>query len=105
MDQSSQTTPPDADGSQHNTRAADDRSECGQTESAGAVTAAQSSEKSNCGDPLSVSWRDEPLNPDEVSKVTQILQACKDQDSRQLVALAATSGGFVEDHVRRLACM
>ncbi|KAI4743150.1 hypothetical protein E4T50_06437 [Aureobasidium sp. EXF-12298] len=55
------------------------------------------------GQPFSNSWRDEPLTPAESSKVTKILRACKNNDRQQLVALATTSGGLVEDHVRRLA--
>ena len=62
-------------------------------------------EKINPGDPLSISWRDEPLTSTETSKVTQVLQACKDNNREQLIALAATPGGLIEDHVRRLACM
>lgn len=69
------------------------------------VTAAHLFEKSSLGEPLSRSWRKEPLSTNEASKVTQILHACKDQDIEQLIALAATEGGFVEDQVRRLACM
>lgn len=56
------------------------------------------------GQPLSNSWRDEPLTPNESSKVTEILRACKNNDRQQLVALATTSGGLIEDHVRRIAC-
>lgn len=68
------------------------------------VTAAHM-ENSILGEPLSASWRKEPLNTDEAIKVSQILQACKDKDTQRLITLAATEGGFVEDEVRRLACM
>ncbi|KAL1305305.1 hypothetical protein AAFC00_002208 [Neodothiora populina] len=67
------------------------------------VTSPPSLEDEKSGEPLSSSWREEPLTSDEASKVTQILRACRDQDRNQLIALAATEGGFVEDHVRRLA--
>ena len=68
------------------------------------VRVTQAPGKSNPGEPLSPSgsWR---LTPDEASKVAQVLQACNDNDTQQLIALAATRGGFVEDHIRRLACM
>jgi len=56
------------------------------------------------GQPFSNSWRDEPLTPAELTKVTKILRACENKDRQQLVALATTSGGLIEDHVRRIAC-
>lgn len=56
------------------------------------------------GQPFSNSWRDEPLTPAELSKVTKILRACENNDRQQLIALATTSGGLIEDHVRRIAC-
>lgn len=56
------------------------------------------------GQPFSSSWRDEPLTPAELSKVTKILRACENNDRPQLVALATTSGGLIEDNVRRIAC-
>ncbi|TIA62833.1 hypothetical protein D6C77_02481 [Aureobasidium pullulans] len=59
------------------------------------------SEKSSSGQPFSNSWRDEPLTPTESAKVTQILRACENKDTQQIVALATTSGGLIEDHVRR----
>ncbi|KAG2165465.1 hypothetical protein JADG_005204 [Aureobasidium aubasidani] len=62
------------------------------------------SEKSSSGQPFSNSWRDEPLTPTESAKVTQILRACENKDTQQIVALATTSGGLIEDHVRRVAC-
>ncbi|KEQ83907.1 hypothetical protein M438DRAFT_346002 [Aureobasidium pullulans EXF-150] len=61
------------------------------------------SEKSSSGQPFSNSWRDEPLTPTESAKVTQILRACENKDTQQIVALATTSGGLIEDHVRRVA--
>jgi hypothetical protein len=56
------------------------------------------------GQPFFKSWRDEPLTPAESIKVTEILRACKQNDRQQLVELATTSGGLVEDRVRRIAC-
>lgn len=56
------------------------------------------------GQPVSNSWRDEPLTSAESSKVTDILQACKNGDREQLAALATSSGGLIEDQVRRIAC-
>jgi hypothetical protein len=56
------------------------------------------------GQPFSNSWPDEPLTPAESIKVTKILRACKQNDRQQLVELATTSGGLVEDRVRRIAC-
>lgn len=56
------------------------------------------------GQPFSNSWRDEPLTPAELSKVTKILRACEQNDRPQLVTLATTSGGLIEDKVRRIAC-
>lgn len=56
------------------------------------------------GQPFSNSWRDEPLTATESSKVTEILRACKNGDREQLAALATSSGGLIEDHVRRIAC-
>jgi len=56
------------------------------------------------GQPFSNSWRDEPLTPAELTKVTKILRACENKDRQQLVVLATTSGGLIEDRVRRIAC-
>lgn len=71
---------------------------------AAAVTDDEATEKADSGKPISDSWRDEPLTLAESLKVTQVLQACSDNDREQLIALATTPGGFVEDHVRRIAC-
>ena len=55
--------------------------------------------------PLSASWRDEPLSSNESNKVMLIIEACNAKDRDQLVALASTEGGFIEDEMRRRACM
>lgn len=68
------------------------------------VTSIKLNEKDKYAEPLSASWRSQPLSAVEAAKVMQILQACKDHDRQLLSSLAATSGGFVEDHIRRLAC-
>ena len=39
------------------------------------------------------------------SKVTQIVQACRNDDLDALIALATSSNGLVEDELRRTACM
>ncbi|KAH0005878.1 hypothetical protein KCU78_g12628, partial [Aureobasidium melanogenum] len=65
--------------------------------------AAANHDAPSSGQPLSNSWRNEPLTPAESSKVTEILRACKNGDREQLVALATSSGGLIEDHVRRIA--
>jgi len=62
-------------------------------------------ERDTSGEPLSASWRSQPLSAVEADKVMQILRACKDNDRQLLSTLAVTPGGFVEDHFRRLACM
>lgn len=100
MDNSSATTPP-GEGDQ-----TIDKRDTGQLECDSDVTAAPSLslEDTHHGEPLSASWRNEPLTSDEASKVARILYACEEQDVKQLIELAATRGGFVEDHVRRLAC-
>ncbi|KAI5223120.1 hypothetical protein E4T46_04454 [Aureobasidium subglaciale] len=67
------------------------------------VAANDDSDRASSGQPFSKSWRNEPLTPAESSKVAQIIQACKSNDRDQLAALATTSGGLVEDHVRRVA--
>lgn len=66
--------------------------------------AREAHEDINPGEPLSASWRKEPLSPDEASKVMQILQACSNQNHERLITLAATPGGFIEDRVRQVAC-
>ena len=66
--------------------------------------AAADHDAQSSGQPFSNSWRDEPLTPTESSKVTEILRACKNGDREQLTALATSSGGLIEDHVRRIAC-
>ncbi len=52
----------------------------------------------------SPSWRPEPLSETESAKVMRILEACKERDLEALVALCTSSGGLVEDEVRRAAC-
>lgn len=64
-----------------------------------------SGRKRKPGEPLSASWRTTPLSTLEAGKVMQILRACKDRDRQALSALAATPAGFVEDQLRRAACM
>lgn len=44
-----------------------------------------------------------PLSAAAASKVTQIVQACRNDDLDALIALAASSNGFVEDKLRRTA--
>ncbi|KAG9549540.1 hypothetical protein KCU79_g14329, partial [Aureobasidium melanogenum] len=65
--------------------------------------AAANHDAPSSGQPLSNSWRNEPLTPAESSKVAEILRACKNGDREQLAALATSSGGLIEDHVRRIA--
>lgn len=48
--------------------------------------------------------RTKTLSAAESEKVTQILQACRDNDIDELVTLATSRYGFVEDVVRRIAC-
>ncbi|KAI5197505.1 hypothetical protein E4T39_07268 [Aureobasidium subglaciale] len=67
------------------------------------AAAGDDSDRASSGQPFSTSWRNEPLTPAESSKVAQIIQACIINDRDQLAALATTSGGLVEDHVRRVA--
>ena len=38
------------------------------------------------------------------SKVTQILEACRDRDLDAIVGFATSEQGLVNDHVRRTAC-
>ena len=45
------------------------------------------------------------LSAATASKVTQIVQACRNDDLDALIALAASSNGLVEDELRRTACM
>lgn len=53
---------------------------------------------------VSPSWRQEPLSEPESAKVMRVLEACKERDLEALVALCTSSGGLVEDEVRRIAC-
>ena len=46
-----------------------------------------------------------PFSAAAASKVTQIVQACRNDDLDALIALAASSNGLVEDELRRTACM
>jgi hypothetical protein len=46
-----------------------------------------------------------PLSAAAASKVTQIVQACRNDDLDALIALAASSNGLMEDKLRRTACM
>lgn len=53
-----------------------------------------------------MSWPSRELPLAERSKVKQILAACKEPcDVDLLVSLASTTGGLVDDEVRRVACM
>lgn len=42
--------------------------------------------------------------PHHASKAAQILHACHEENKKELCALATSSNGFVEDHIRRVAC-
>ena len=57
------------------------------------------------GDEKSTTTAASPLSAAAASKVTRIVQACRNDDLDALIALAASSNGLVEDELRRTACM
>jgi len=62
-------------------------------------------EATECREPLYEEWKDEPLTQKASTKVDRVLAACAVKpDLNSLVALATSTGGLVNDEVRRVAC-
>jgi len=49
--------------------------------------------------------REQPLSQDQQARVQKIIHAAERRDWSHLAALAASSGGFIDDDVRRIVCM
>jgi len=62
-------------------------------------------EATQCREHLYEEWKGEPSTQEDCTKVDRVLAACKaTPDWNSIVALATSTGGLVNDEVRRVAC-
>ena len=69
------------------------------------ISPSQPSEASKAQVPPLAAFRDKPLSDDEETQVQKIINATETRDWHALRRLAASSGGFIDDEVRRIVCM